>query len=745
MPDPGAPGPAALAEEERRSIAGLAAGLGRVCRAGNTRHMLVLAGSADWTLAAAEAALTGLGQPAAAWLSDRDLAVTRHPVVRGADLLGGETDCLVYDAWSGLDPDSLGAAAGTLRGGGLLLLLTPPLALWPDLPDPQAHRITVHPFALGELSGRYLSRFARVLATTPGVHILGEGTQPPVPPLAASGIGQGVASPTMRAAPGPRTADQVRALGLILATARGRAHRPLVITSDRGRGKSAVLGLAAAELARAHPVRVLVTAPRRSAVEPLFAQVALGLPGAAVRRERVALGEAQIQFIAPDALCRARPRADLLLVDEAAGIPAPLLTDLLRTYPRIVFATTVHGYEGSGRGFDVRFRQTLDRLTPLWRELRLGEPVRWAAGDPLEGALAQALLLDAAPAPDAAVAGAALDKARCERLDRDTLASDEPLLRGVFGLLVLAHYQTRPMDLRHLLDGPNLGVYALRLGDRPVATALVATEGRLDAGLSQAVFEGRRRARGHLLPQTLSVHAGLAEAPALGFARIVRIAVHPALRRRGLARRLLEAITGDAQACGLDLIGASFGVDPDLLGLWTHCGLVPAHLGTSRNAASGRHAAVVLRPLTAAGENLLARARDRLGTRLPALLAGPLRTLEPAIVAAMLAGTEARGRIGRDEEAELAAFAAAQRPFEASLPLLARLASDRLGEALARKVLSEAEVALVVTRVLQYRGWGEPTADVLASDGRARDLARLRHAAGQLLALSTAADGRPLE
>jgi hypothetical protein len=51
----------------------------------------------------------------------------------------------------------------------------------------------------------------------------------------------------------------------------------------------------------------------------------------------------------------------------------------------------------------------------------------------------------------------------------------------------------------------------------------------------------------------------------------------------------------------------------------------------------------------------------------------------------------------------------------------------------------------VVTRVLQYRGWGEPTADVLASDGRARDLARLRHAAGQLLALSTAADGRPLE
>jgi tRNA(Met) cytidine acetyltransferase len=59
---------------------------------------------------------------------------------------------LVYDAYGGFDPDSFGAAAGALRGGGLLLLLTPPLDRWPDRPDPQAVRI-----AAGKLLGPHRS------------------------------------------------------------------------------------------------------------------------------------------------------------------------------------------------------------------------------------------------------------------------------------------------------------------------------------------------------------------------------------------------------------------------------------------------------------------------------------------------------------------------------------------------------------------------------------------------------------
>lgn len=56
-------------------------------------------------------------------------------------------------------------------------------------------------------------------------------------------------------------------------------------------------------------------------------------------------------FMAPDALLASGARADWLVVDEAAAIPAPLLLQLVSRFPRILLTTTVQGYEGTGRGF----------------------------------------------------------------------------------------------------------------------------------------------------------------------------------------------------------------------------------------------------------------------------------------------------------------------------------------------------------------------------------------------------------
>ncbi len=103
-------------------------------------------------------------------------------------------------------------------------------------------------------------------------------------------------------------------------------------------------------------------------------------------------------FMAPDAILAqpAMPERNWLIVDEAAAIAAPILTQLAARFPRVLLTTTVQGYEGTGRGFILKFCARLERV----RYFTLDEPLRWSRQDPLEQWLNQALLFeDATPAP----------------------------------------------------------------------------------------------------------------------------------------------------------------------------------------------------------------------------------------------------------------------------------------------------------------------------------------------------------
>jgi tRNA(Met) cytidine acetyltransferase len=704
--------------------------------AAHQRRALVLAGPAAWTLEAVQTVLSGAprGQGKTAWLTDRvPLDETHIPVTAGGHLLGTELDTLIYDAHCGLDPDGLGAALGALRGGGLLILLTPELDAWPGRPDPLADALAP-PAVSGPARrpSRLIRRLVGVLTQAAGVTLVRAG-MPPALSLSAPPPTPGALGATSAGANGPRTPDQRLAIEAILKAARGRGRRPLVLTSDRGRGKSAALGLAAAALLADGRARILVTAPRHAAVAPVFAHAGLALPQAHAVPGSLRQGGASLEFLPPDRLAQTQPAAHLLLVDEAAGIPAPLLEALLRAYPRIVFATTVHGYEGTGRGFEVRFRATLDRLTPGWRALTLTAPIRWADGDPIEALASSALLLDAVPAAGDDLAEAGPATCRFTRLDRDALVEDEARLRELFGLLVLAHYQTRPADLRHLLDGPGLRIYALIHRGHIAAAALGVREGGLDAALGAAIFAGCRRPRGHLLPQTLSAHAGIEEATDLSYLRLIRIAVHPAIQGRGLGRMLIAKVLTDAHGLGLDLLGASFGATAGLLGFWRRCGLPAVHIGTSRNAASGAHAAVVLTGLSPAGEALTQLARRRLGQRLGALFANPLRDLEPDIALALLSAAPLPGSAPDMDSRtwrELAAFAHAHRPVESVIAPLGGLAAAALSRDPGS--LSDQEARVLVVAALQHRGLAAGAA-LSGASGRAEVVAVLRGATRALL------------
>ncbi len=677
------------------------------------RQTLVLSGAATWNRVTAASLLQRAQCPSACWIGgDGPGQFESLELVKAKKILGRELDGLVLDCNQSFDPDALGAAAGTLRGGGLLLLLTPPLENWPA----QAQALIG-----GAMGGRFIRRLTDLLQETDTVCVLREND--PIPALAPTRTNTRV---TAGECIGPEQTQAVMALERV---ATGHRRRPLVLVADRGRGKSAALGIAAARLLRLGKRHILLTGPRLDAVQAALEHAARLLPEAQRGNGHLRLGTALFEFVPPDALIQAHRQADLLLVDEAAAIPPALLETLLRRYARIAFASTVHGYEGTGRGFAVRFRKTLDRLSPQWRDMRIEAPIRWQAGDPLEALTFRALLMDAEPAGEAELGQAPTPEYCFQRLNRDTLARDETGLRELFGLLVLAHYRTRPRDLWRLLDAPGIRLYTLNQGGHVAATLMTLDEGGFDADLATQVFLGRRRIRGHLLPQSLSQHQGLELACALKYRRVIRIAVHPFLQRRGMGTRLLRELATEAGKDGLDLLGASFGADTSLLRFWTRNEFTPVRLGVSRETSSGAHSASVLQALSSRGEQLLETAQHRFAIQLPAMLDDALRGLEPELVCALMQTLPPTPPQHLDplDWADLVAVAFGRRDYEISPNPVRRMARHALISKQTASLLGRDQRFLLATRVLQHRGWKE-CADLLGLQGRKSARKMLREA-----------------
>lgn len=666
------------------------------------------------------AVLDGTGQlwVGAAAAADRDVIDPTDASRR----LGEEFDLVFYDLRAGMDPDAIGALAGTLRAGGLLVLAGPPLDEWSGFCDPVQARVTVWPVAAAEVTRRYLVRFARMLATDPTVVVIGTASKPaPTHPEAASAA---------QVDPPYRSRDQADAVAAIEHVVHGQRRRPVVLQADRGRGKSAALGLAAGRLLAGGLRRVVVTSAVRAAAGAVFEHAASVWTAARqVTNDRLADARGALEFLPVDRLLADDRPVDLVLVDEAATLPTPLLARLLERFGRIAFATTVHGYEGSGRGFALRFQTWLDTHTRGWRRVTLNEPIRYAATDPLERWTFRALLLNASAAPDESFAGVDVAQARIERLDRDRLAGDEAQLAEVFGLLVSAHYRTRPLDLRHLLDGPNLEVWIARLNGSVAAVALVAREGGFDAQLAERIGAGLTRPHGHLLPETLASHMGLVTAAGLSAIRVLRIAVHPAVQRQGLGSQMLDQLVAQGAARGFAYAGGSFGADPGLVHFWRRAGFEPVRISARANAASGAHSVLMLCGMSVDGAGVVHRARRAFARDWPVAFGDGLNGLDPDLALELCRGADPGIGLDADERSALAAFAHGRRIVEAVAGPLWRFAASELAAA----SLSSTAARLLLVRVIQRGDW-TACARRLGLSGRAELVERLRAAVRERVA-----------
>lgn len=137
--------------------------------------------------------------------------------------------------------------------------------------------------------------------------------------------------------------------------------------------------------------------------------------------------------MAPDALLASKEKAAWLIVDEAAAIPAPLLRQLVSRFPRTLLTTTVQGYEGTGRGFLLKFCASLPHL----QSFTLNAPIRWAAGCPLESAISQLLIFN-----DEAFRDAPMGELALEAVNQSCWQTQPALPEAMYQLLSGAHYRT---------------------------------------------------------------------------------------------------------------------------------------------------------------------------------------------------------------------------------------------------------------------------------------------------------------
>ena len=361
------------------------------------------------------------------------------------------------------------------------------------------------------------------------------------------------------------------------------------LTAKRGRGKSALLGMLANQL----QAPVYLTAPNKSAVHSV-----------------IEFSEGGIEFIAPDELTiRLQNEPEFsqsawLLVDEAAMIPLPLLQEYSQYFQHIVFSTTIHSYEGTGRGFELKFKRKIHRT---FQHFELKQPLRWHENDPLEDFIDDLLLLNAEDAFQQFPFQPHLPYQIREVQKPHHIAE-------FYGLMTLAHYRTSPLDLRRLLDGEHQRFYFAEYQQNLLGAIWALEEGNMtDDELIIQIQQGKRRPKGNLVPQALCFYENLPQACKLRSLRISRIAVQPNWQKQGIGQNLMKFMENSE----VDFLSVSFGYTDELAKFWQKCGFVLVHLGEHQEASSGCYSAIALKGLSKEGLALVDTAHKQFQHNIP--------------------------------------------------------------------------------------------------------------------------------
>ena len=542
-------------------------------------------------------------------------------------ILGNTFGMCILQDFEAITPNLLARTVETVEGGGIVLLLLKGMTSLKQLYTlsmdiHSRYRTEAHSDVVARFNERFvlsLGGCESCLFVDDELNVLpisgGKNVKPLPPPdseteikseaekeLAAIKEDKAQAQPVGSLIRVAKTVDQAKSLLTFVEAISEKTLRSTVtLTAARGRGKSAALGLAIAAAVAHGYSNIFITSPSPENLKTLFEFIFKGFDALdyldhvdytiiqstnpdfnkAIVRVNVHRQHRQtIQYIQPqDAY--ALGQAELVVIDEAAAIPLPLVRKLMGPY-LVFMASTINGYEGTGRSLSLKLIQQLREQaggrgklpteesgrsvtngmgsTPKSRTLReitLSEPIRYAQGDPVEKWLNKVLCLDATlPTSNLAVQGTP-HPSKCEllRVNRDTLFSYHPVsekfLQQMIALYVSSHYKNSPNDLQLMSDAPAHQLYVLvppieedsnRLPE-PLCVLQVALEGRISRKSVLNSLSRGQRAGGDLIPWLISQQFQDEEFAGLSGARIVRIATNPEYTNMGYGSYALGQLT----------------------------------------------------------------------------------------------------------------------------------------------------------------------------------------------------------
>lgn len=559
-------------------------------------------------------------------------------------VLGSESDIAILDCRDMFKPGDVMAVSGTVKRGGCLILVCPTLDKWP-------RNVSVsfvsHGFTLSH--SRYLARFIKCLFDDESVAFFSETVK---------------RLPSLHHYEADKSRQEAYRGSLFQSQQQEHAYNQLcqahslnklnaVITAPRGRGKSSLLGLFIQKLLR-EGKRVLLTSELFENVKNVMARLEAhgyteGSPTnhlAQADNRHTTQGVVQtgfVKWVPPDSELLFKGNSDerdydIVIVDEAASFPLPIVSNIIAHNNQWILSTTMLGYEGSGSGF---LHKLIPNLHSTSLFLGLSTPLRWLEGDPIEAFFNRTCLFendgiddqrsfvtlkDVIPEDESIGNQAALpafndvmteNKAPAIH-DIKALADkwifnitsfnhiSEEVLTQVMSLLSLAHYQTTPDDFMRLMDSPDVLVATLQVNSQVLCAAVINIEGgKYLEKTAEDIACGKRRPKGHLGAQRLTVLSANPTAATHSYWRINRIAVNTGMQNKGVGSALIKKLVHAAYRRNIDGLCTSYGTTKALNSFWKRNGFDIVDYGRKPNKASGETSALAVKALSTKVKSLI--------------------------------------------------------------------------------------------------------------------------------------------